>query len=71
VDTLGLLLAVTVTTAAADDGTAAPEVLEKLKREEFPRLQKLWWCLTMAKEQAGNNFPISRGLGDGPVVPFG
>ena len=42
VDTLGLLLAVTVTTAAADDGTAAPEVLEKLNREEFPRLKKLW-----------------------------
>ena len=30
VDTLGLLLAVTVTAAAADDGTAAPQVLEKL-----------------------------------------
>jgi putative transposase len=42
VDTLGLLLAVTVTTAAADDGTAAPEVLKKLNREEFPRLKKLW-----------------------------
>ena len=42
VDTLGLLLAVTDTTAAADDGTAAPEVLKKLNREAFPRLQKLW-----------------------------
>jgi putative transposase len=42
VDTLGLLLAVTVTSAAADDGTAAPEVLKKLSREEFPRLKKLW-----------------------------
>ena len=42
VDTLGLLLAVTVTTAAADDGTAAPEVLSKLNRESFPRLSKLW-----------------------------
>jgi putative transposase len=42
VDTLGLLLAVTVTTAAADDGTAAPEVLKKLNREDFPRLKKLW-----------------------------
>ena len=42
VDTLGLLLAVTVTSAAADDGTAAPEVLKKLNREEFPRLKKLW-----------------------------
>ena len=36
VDTLGLLLAVTVTSAAADDGTAAPEMLKKLSREGFP-----------------------------------
>ena len=42
VDTLGLLLAVTVTAAAADDGTAAPQVLKKLSRESFPRLKKLW-----------------------------
>lgn len=42
VDTLGLLLAVTVTSAAADDGTAAPQVLAKLDRESFPRLKKLW-----------------------------
>ena len=42
VDTLGLLLAVTVTAAAADDGTAAPQVLGKLTRESFPRLKKLW-----------------------------
>jgi putative transposase len=42
VDTLGLRLAVTVTPAAADDGTAAPEVLKKLSREDFPRLKKLW-----------------------------
>jgi putative transposase len=42
VDTLGLLLAVTVTAAAADDGTAAPQVLGKLDRESFPRLKKLW-----------------------------
>jgi len=42
VDTLGLILAVTVTAAAADDGTAAPEVLRKLTKEAFPRLKKLW-----------------------------
>jgi putative transposase len=42
VDTLGLLLAVTVTSAAADDGTAAPQVLEKLTQAAFPRLKKLW-----------------------------
>jgi len=42
VDTLGLLLAVAVTSAAADDGTAAPRVLEKLDPKEHPRLAKLW-----------------------------
>jgi putative transposase len=42
VDTLGLLLAVTVTAAAADDGTAAPQVLGKLDKESFPRLKRLW-----------------------------
>jgi putative transposase len=42
VDTLGLILAVTVTAAAADDGTAAPQVLKKLTEEAFPRLKKLW-----------------------------
>ena len=42
VDTLGLILAVMVTGAAADDGTAAPGVLGKLTREAFPRLAKLW-----------------------------
>ena len=42
VDTLGLLLAVTVTSAAADDGTAAPQVLAKLTQESFPRREKLW-----------------------------
>jgi putative transposase len=42
VDTPGLLLAVTVTAAAADDGTAAPEVLKELSREGFPRLEGPW-----------------------------
>jgi putative transposase len=42
VDTLGLLLAVAVTTAKLDDGTGAPTVLEKLSPEKFPRLKKLW-----------------------------
>jgi putative transposase len=42
VDTLGLLLAVAVTTAALDDGTGAPRVLEKLAAAEHPRLEKLW-----------------------------
>src|SRR5438105_6918617 len=42
VDTLGLLLVVAVTTAALDDGTGAPRVLEKLDPQQHPRLQKLW-----------------------------
>ncbi len=38
VDTLGLLMAVAVTTADLDDGTHAPRVLEKLTEEKYPRL---------------------------------
>src|SRR5208337_1216174 len=41
-DTLGLLLAVAVTAASADDGTGAPEVLGKLTAEHRTRLEKLW-----------------------------
>ena len=36
VDTLGLLLAVTVTAAAADDGTAAPQVLDEAEPGGVP-----------------------------------
>lgn len=42
VDTLGLLLAVVVTSARADDGGTAPEVLRELKPEEYPRLRIVW-----------------------------
>lgn len=42
VDTLGWLLAVVVTAAAADDGTAAPHVLAKLDMHRHPRLELLW-----------------------------
>jgi putative transposase len=42
VDTLGLLLAVIVTAANVDDGTGAPQVLGKLSKASFPRLEKLW-----------------------------
>ena len=38
VDTLGLLLAVTVTAANVDDGAAAPQVVGKLAPEAFPRV---------------------------------
>jgi len=39
VDTLGLLLAATVTAANLDDGTHAPDVLCKLGEEDYPRLE--------------------------------
>jgi putative transposase len=42
VDTLGLLLAVAVTPASADDGTSAPEVLARLTAEQSSRLELLW-----------------------------
>src|SRR5439155_882946 len=42
VDTLGLLLAVAVTSAAVDDGAAAPQVLRRLEDKELPRLGVLW-----------------------------
>jgi putative transposase len=38
VDTLGLLLAVAVTAANLDDGTAAPQLLARVTAEELPRL---------------------------------
>jgi putative transposase len=42
VDTLGLLLVVLVTAASADDGTIAPEVLDRLTDEHCNRLELLW-----------------------------
>ena len=42
VDTLGLLVMVTVTAANLDDGTHAPQVLGKLKPEKFPRPEALF-----------------------------
>ena len=42
VDSLGSLLAVPVTAAAADDGTTAPPLLGPLDRRRFPRLEVVW-----------------------------
>jgi putative transposase len=42
VDSLGLLLAVAVTSAALDDGTHASAVLRKLSATVLPRLRLLW-----------------------------
>ena len=41
-DSLGLLLAVVVTAASADDGATAPQVLGQLDRRRFPRLETVW-----------------------------
>lgn len=42
VDTLGLLVAVLITGANVDDGTAAPELLAKIAPQDFPRLQTIF-----------------------------
>ena len=42
VDTLGLLLAVAVTSAALDEGSHAGRVLRKLSAADYPRLALLW-----------------------------
>ena len=42
VDSLGLLLAVVVTAASADDGATAPRLLGQLDRRRFPRLEVIW-----------------------------
>jgi putative transposase len=41
VDTLGLVVAVLVTSAAVLDGQAAPTLMEQLQQAEFPRLEKV------------------------------
>lgn len=42
VDTLGLLVAVLITGANVDDGTAAPQLLERITAEDFPRLEVIF-----------------------------
>lgn len=42
VDTLGIVLAVVVTSAAVDDAAAAPALFQKLTRKEYPRLEIVW-----------------------------
>jgi putative transposase len=42
VDTLGLLIAVLITGANVDDGTAAPRVLEQVSQQDFPRLATIF-----------------------------
>src|SRR5262249_5333506 len=42
VDSMGMLLAVLVTSAAVDDGVAAKELLGMVESETFPRLQTIY-----------------------------
>jgi putative transposase len=42
VDVMGLLVAVLVTSAAIDDGAAAPQLTQRLAAEDNPRLEKIW-----------------------------
>ena len=42
VDSLGLLMVVLVTAASADDGATAPQLLGRLDRHRFPRLEVIW-----------------------------
>jgi len=42
VDTLGLLVAILVTSAGVDDGVAAPKLLEKISPKAFPRLTTIF-----------------------------
>lgn len=42
VDTLGLLIAVLITGANVDDGTAAPLLLERVATADYPRLQTIF-----------------------------
>ncbi len=42
VDTLGLLIAVLITSAHVDDGAAAPELLAQISVQDFPRLETIF-----------------------------
>jgi putative transposase len=66
VDTLGLLVAVLITGANVDDGTAAPRVMEQVSQEDFPRLQTIFGD---NKDRPINYFPDS--LGFDSIVPSG
>ena len=66
VDTLGLLLAVTVTTAATDDAAAAPRVSAEVQPELFPRLEKVWPIRSTITTTYNDGSPTSgrNGLGN-------
>ena len=63
VDTMGLLLAVVVTSAAVDDAAAARGVLRQLTAGRFPRLQVVWadskYHITPASKMIKNYAPAA------------
>jgi putative transposase len=63
VDTRGLLRAVVVTAASADDGAAAPRVLGQLDRQRFPRREVVY------ADGKYNNRDLDEGV-EHPKVPF-
>lgn len=62
VDCLGFLLAVVVTSAAVDDAAAAPQVLQHLSADKYPRLKKLW------ADQKYHNHRLNAWVKDKPYV---
>jgi putative transposase len=61
VDTLGLLLAVSVTAGNLDDGTHAAQVLAKVTAEKYPRLKKIF------ADNKYNNKTLQRWMADNQV----
>lgn len=62
VDTLGLLIAILITSAGLDDGVAAPQLLDQITPHDFPRLETIFADMKyhnhdldawMAKHRAG------------------
>jgi putative transposase len=57
-DTFGLLIAVMVTSAGLDDGTAAPALLGRISPEDFPRLQAIF------ADQKYHNYSLQAWMGE-------
>jgi transposase len=71
VDTLGLLIAVAVTSANLDDGTHAPEVLGRIDPADFPRLKVIFGDnkynnKTLARWMRKNGVPYRLQIGSKP-----
>ena len=73
-ESLGLLLAVVVTAASADDGATAPQVLGQLDRQRFPRLDTVGrWEVQEPRPRfvAGANEEAVHGQGGGASQGLG